>query len=643
MFLNKTVMNHVRRTIALLHHGSGSNHGDSGTFEAVLQNIRKRRPDAEIIGLTMNPAGTLRRHGITAYPIRQRTWSFGDTRTAGTEASKGVAFYDSLRAAAHRFPLGFKLLKGIKALVVDLPGAFLKELLLLARSLGVMRSVDLLIVCGGGQFRESCGSPWQLLNAPWQFPFTIFKWTLLARLGGARVMVLNVGTGPLIRPSTKWFAKGALALSNYNSFRDEESQALIKNIGFKGRTHVFPDSAYGLEIRGADAKSVTAETRPIVGFAPMAYNDPRLSPSHHSAINNEFIQRLGKFGSSLIKQGYCLNLFCTDISMDPPAVEDMASILRRQHGFMAAGTPDAISRVHQWTTAELLENMSAMDYVVAVRFHAVVFAHMLNKPVLAISHHPKVKALMNDWGLSEYCVDIRACDPDVLEKRFASLVANRDQIKKRMAEKLVFNERKLEIQFDELFSHQTVPDVNVLDRPLGELGSALVSLAHLFGADVTVASQVIAQISGLRFVKYWEQRSRATFAAMVLLSVISVGLLDYITGVEASLSVIYLLAIGAAAWFVGRGFAILVSILSVAVSLCADLAGGAHFSRPLIPVWNAITLTLFYLVVVWLITTLHSLQRDVEARVRQHTATLKEATQGTKVESNSFVDHKATW
>ena len=66
-----------------------------------------------------------------------------------------------------------------------------------------------------------------------------------------------------------------------------------------------------------------------------------------------------------------------------------------------------------------------MDYVVTCRFHGVVFAHMLNKPVLAISHHPKVTALMNEMGLGKYCVDIRTFDLDLLTETFAAVVKMR--------------------------------------------------------------------------------------------------------------------------------------------------------------------------------------------------------------------------
>jgi polysaccharide pyruvyl transferase WcaK-like protein len=271
----------------------------------------------------------------------------------------------------------------------------------------------------------------------------MFKWMLLARLARVKCIALNVGAGPVVRPTSKWFVRQALFFATYASFRDEESKALVHRIGFKGATHVFPDNAYGLDTSSYKINPAKGRSNPIVGLAPMAYGDPRLSPDNDPVLYNGFIQQLGMFGSWLIENGYGLTLFCSDISLDPPAIEDVTRVVRGDGG--------SLRRVHQWTTEELLENMSSMDYVVAFRYHSVVMAHLLNIPVLAISHHPKVRNLMKDMGLSQYCVEIGNCDSKVLTEKFSSLVTNRGEIKSHMAEKLALYKGRLSLQFDELF------------------------------------------------------------------------------------------------------------------------------------------------------------------------------------------------
>src|ERR1019366_1315464 len=119
------------------------------------------------------------------------------------------------------------------------------------------------------------------------------------------------------------------------------------------------------------------------------------------------------------------------------------------------------------------------------------------------------------------------------------------------------------------------------------------------------------------------ERRPQLFLILTGLSVLMlIGLIDFLTGFEMAFSVFYLLGVGLAAWFVGRGFGLLMSVLSVLVWIGGDLAAGAHYSNPLIPAWNALILMGFYFIVVWLLTNLRALHRDLEARVHQRTQAL---------------------
>jgi polysaccharide pyruvyl transferase WcaK-like protein len=425
----------------------GGNLGDDGTFDAVIRNIKNRRPEVEMIGLSMNPEDTRKRHGIPAFPIRHRTWGFGHAA-----ASTRVTVKQRAKAVAIKHPLIYRLLQALNLAAIRLPARAFAEIRLLARAIPLLRSLDVLIISGGGQLIESSGGPWAFVGGPWQFPFTIFKWVLAAKLLRVECIVLNVGAGPLVRPLTKRLVRGALYLSDYVSFRDAESRALVQQIGVTRETHVICDSAYSLEIDAANAPlAPPARGRGIVGLAPMAFGDPRLSAKHDPAVYHAFIRQLAGFASWLLKNGYCVTLFCTDIGVDPPAIEDVERLLQDDYDIPTAVADGSLRRVHQWSTQELLLNMSSMDYAVVVRFHAVVFAHMLNIPILAINHHSKVRAQMMDLGLSEYCVNMENLDLGTLGGTFESLVTNRAEIKRGMSKKLAYYRAKLANQFDELF------------------------------------------------------------------------------------------------------------------------------------------------------------------------------------------------
>jgi len=103
-----------------------------------------------------------------------------------------------------------------------------------------------------------------------------------------------------------------------------------------------------------------------------------------------------------------------------------------------------------------------------------------------------------------------------------------------------------------------------------------------------------------------------------------VGGADYLTGHEILFSTFYLVPVALAAWTVGRGLAIFISVSSVGAWLIGDFAAGATYPHAFVPVWNAAIILAFYLIVVWLLTRLHDMHRNLEERVRFRTQVLTE-------------------
>ena len=125
-----------------------------------------------------------------------------------------------------------------------------------------------------------------------------------------------------------------------------------------------------------------------------------------------------------------------------------------------------------------------------------------------------------------------------------------------------------------------------------------------------------------RLLETLERRSRPWLIVAGLALLALIGIIDYLSGYEMLFSVFYLLEVGLAAWFLGKGFGALMSVLSVIVWIGGDMAAGARYSNPLIPIWNALILMVFYFIVVWLLASLRSLHRELETRVRQRTEAL---------------------
>jgi signal transduction histidine kinase len=113
----------------------------------------------------------------------------------------------------------------------------------------------------------------------------------------------------------------------------------------------------------------------------------------------------------------------------------------------------------------------------------------------------------------------------------------------------------------------------------------------------------------------------ATVAAIALAIVL--GALDYLTGREWAMSAFYLLPTCIAAWLAGRWTGFAVGALCTGAWLFSDILNGATYQSALIPVWNAIMLFVFFLVVVWLLTAFQRSHYHLEQIVEQRTAALR--------------------
>lgn len=111
-------------------------------------------------------------------------------------------------------------------------------------------------------------------------------------------------------------------------------------------------------------------------------------------------------------------------------------------------------------------------------------------------------------------------------------------------------------------------------------------------------------------------RERGVIFSIALLWIVGIGLIDWLTGSEVSISVFYLPAVSLSAWFSGRRAATWMATLAWIAWIIAELAAaGSHFS-PMVLLWNSLIRFSFFLVAAVL---------TAEVRIRQKAeATLKE-------------------
>jgi signal transduction histidine kinase len=112
-------------------------------------------------------------------------------------------------------------------------------------------------------------------------------------------------------------------------------------------------------------------------------------------------------------------------------------------------------------------------------------------------------------------------------------------------------------------------------------------------------------------------------AASMALSVLAVGWVDYLTGEELSVSILYLVPICVTTWLVGRPWGLAMALASAAAWLAADSAASQRQGHPLVPYWNAAVLLGFFWVVVYLLSALKVSHEGLESKVEDRTSALR--------------------
>jgi signal transduction histidine kinase len=135
----------------------------------------------------------------------------------------------------------------------------------------------------------------------------------------------------------------------------------------------------------------------------------------------------------------------------------------------------------------------------------------------------------------------------------------------------------------------------------------------------------------MKIVEYFGKQSKPFYILLcsALLSII--GIADYLTGNEISLSIFYLFPVALATWFVNKRMGILFSIIGAEVWFIADVTMGYSYSHFLMHIWNAFVRLCFFLIVSYLLSMLKisfmnekRLNRELEQHVLALTETNRE-------------------
>jgi len=377
------------------------NLGNECTLEATMYNIHMALPDATFICLCTVPEDTELRHNIPAFAVHRAYPAWLDSQLWSGRRSRLMKL---LRKILFRIPL---------------------ELIHWAKGFKVIKGSHMLIVPGTQVVSD-------YVTGPFSWPYDIFKWAIIAKLCRARLLFLNIGVGPIYHPLSRWFIKASLNLSDYRSYRDIASKRYVEKMGPCRSCHlVYPDLAFSLQSTLLPACQNVGKQRPVFGIGLKDYlGRGGLRDRHNNRTYRDYLNTLG------------------DVLYDSDVEQDFMELLH-ERGLM--NKDGQIVSEPVFTVKQLLSQIAAIDFLVTSRFHNLVLALMLNKPVVCLSDHGKLDSLMTEIGLIEYCLPLANLDFDDLIDRVVKLEKNAEALKPYVKQKTEEYRRILDEQYSLLF------------------------------------------------------------------------------------------------------------------------------------------------------------------------------------------------
>lgn len=234
-----------------------------------------------------------------------------------------------------------------------------------------------LLISGGGSLLQDATS---IRNT-----FYYLSIMAMAKILGKKVMLYAQGIGPLCRSITRKAVSRVLQDVDYITVRDNISRDELLTLGVtKPTIEVTADAVLAMERIQTDiGNSILQEAgvdtnQPIIGIAVRSWKE-------HTAYRTE----LAKAMTALQAEQPVTVVF---IPMSHPLDTEEAKAIVAQ---MPKG---AVLLERSFTTEEFISLSGAVDIMIGIRLHALVFSSLMGKPVIGISYDPKIKSFLHMIG-----------------------------------------------------------------------------------------------------------------------------------------------------------------------------------------------------------------------------------------------------
>jgi polysaccharide pyruvyl transferase WcaK-like protein len=304
----------------------------------------------------------------------------------------------------------------------------IKKLLLLNAILKTYNETDLVIDEAGVSFVDSRGF---VMNT---YAFISMAIPLLL---GIPVVKYSQALGSFKRLPNRIQAKIILPKMKLICARGELTRLYLEGIGITQKVKLCADGAFTME----DNPNITElvekvcqndnffNSKKIVGISPSSVVNKKCIKKH---INYSKI--MANFISELLKKGYQILIIANSARENSTKTRNN-DLLICEEIYQRCPDKTNIRWYHkEMSPEEIREYIGKCRFIVASRFHAMIFALTKKVPVLLVGWSHKYQEVLDFFNLGKYATDFSKLSIQSLIEGFNKLVYSEDDIKKKLDE-----------------------------------------------------------------------------------------------------------------------------------------------------------------------------------------------------------------
>lgn len=253
----------------------------------------------------------------------------------------------------------------------------------------VIRELDLLIIGGGG-----------ILMDLYTHSLVLFgMYGKIARYTKTPYVIFSAGAGPIETVKGKVILRSLVNQAELVTVRDKASVDVLKSIGVNRDISVIADPAF--YVQPPESKKTVEEEKTIqVGVTAVPYFHADYWPTEDKEKYENYVTGMVKNLESLLQASpkIRINFFATKHPQDTAVSKDIKNRIPSNNRCKVYDV-----RLDQ---SEILKKLKEQDIVIGTRLHSLILALVVQKPIIGVAYHHKVKDFMNDIGCQDYLISM---------------------------------------------------------------------------------------------------------------------------------------------------------------------------------------------------------------------------------------------